>query len=210
MVVHLIITCLFFNRPLDLNKLKNIYTENTYLIAFLCQINNLNFYFSFFSDFSWQINWKSLWLAIFKTTWRCLFCRKFNNIALNINSVMSIGDWGAKTVYSQWCYLISKWRVFIFFVEELKIQMQFVKKLRVYGAATFRIILNSACSKMLVTLKIFQFHDMLNESERYRVTANGLYVAVWISVSLYRYSYSSKSAFHVIVLLWSNTYCNSA
>ena len=34
--------------------------------------------------------------------------------------------------------------------------------------------LNSACSKMLVTLKIFQFHDMLNESERYRVTANGL------------------------------------
>ena len=34
--------------------------------------------------------------------------------------------------------------------------------------------LNSACSKMLVTVKIFQFHDMLNESERYRVTANGL------------------------------------
>ena len=36
--------------------------------------------------------------------------------------------------------------------------------------------LNSACSKMLVTVKIFQFHDMLNESERYRVTANGLHV----------------------------------
>jgi hypothetical protein len=36
--------------------------------------------------------------------------------------------------------------------------------------------LNSACSKMLVAVKIFQFHDMLNESERYRVTVNGLQV----------------------------------
>jgi hypothetical protein len=34
--------------------------------------------------------------------------------------------------------------------------------------------LDSACSKMLVAVKIFQFHDMLNESERHRVTANGL------------------------------------
>ena len=37
--------------------------------------------------------------------------------------------------------------------------------------------LDSACLKMLVPVEIFQyclFYDMLNESERYRVTANGL------------------------------------
>jgi hypothetical protein len=35
--------------------------------------------------------------------------------------------------------------------------------------------LNSACSKVLVPVKIFQFHDMHYESERYRDAANGLY-----------------------------------
>jgi hypothetical protein len=34
--------------------------------------------------------------------------------------------------------------------------------------------LNTACSKVLVPVKIFQFQDMLNESERYRDAANGL------------------------------------
>jgi hypothetical protein len=34
--------------------------------------------------------------------------------------------------------------------------------------------LNSACSKVLVPVKIFQFQDMGNESERYRDAANGL------------------------------------
>ena len=34
--------------------------------------------------------------------------------------------------------------------------------------------LNSACSKVLVPVKIFQFHDMHYESERYRDAANGL------------------------------------
>jgi hypothetical protein len=34
--------------------------------------------------------------------------------------------------------------------------------------------LNSACSKVLVPAKIFQFQDMGNESERYRDAANGL------------------------------------
>jgi hypothetical protein len=34
--------------------------------------------------------------------------------------------------------------------------------------------LNSACSKVLVPIKIFQFHDMHYEIERYREAANGL------------------------------------
>jgi hypothetical protein len=34
--------------------------------------------------------------------------------------------------------------------------------------------LNLACSKVLVPVKIFQFQDMGNESERYRDAANGL------------------------------------
>ena len=33
---------------------------------------------------------------------------------------------------------------------------------------------NSACLKVLVPVKIFQFQDMLIESERYRDAANGL------------------------------------
>jgi hypothetical protein len=33
---------------------------------------------------------------------------------------------------------------------------------------------NSACLKVLVPVKIFQFQDMLNESERYRDAAKGL------------------------------------
>ena len=33
----------------------------------------------------------------------------------------------------------------------------------------------SPCLKKLCSVKFPQFHDMLNESERYRVTANGLY-----------------------------------
>jgi hypothetical protein len=35
---------------------------------------------------------------------------------------------------------------------------------------------NSACLKVLVPVKIFQFQDMLNESERYQDAANGLYI----------------------------------
>jgi hypothetical protein len=34
--------------------------------------------------------------------------------------------------------------------------------------------LDSACSKEVSYVKIFQFHDVLNESERYCATANGL------------------------------------
>ena len=34
--------------------------------------------------------------------------------------------------------------------------------------------LNPACSKMLVHVEIFQFQDMLNESERYCDETNGL------------------------------------
>ena len=33
---------------------------------------------------------------------------------------------------------------------------------------------NSACLKVLDPVKIFQFQDMLNESERYQDAANGL------------------------------------
>jgi hypothetical protein len=39
--------------------------------------------------------------------------------------------------------------------------------------------LNSACSKVLVPVKIFQFHDMHYESERYRDAANGLLMLMW-------------------------------
>jgi hypothetical protein len=124
--------------------------------------------------FYWQINWKSLWLAILKTTWLCLFCSKSNNIALNLNSVMSIGDWGSKTAYSEWYYLISKWRVFIFVRRRTENTNAICEKTAGLRSGNFSD-LNSACSKMLVTVKIFQFHDMLNESERYRVTANGLW-----------------------------------
>jgi hypothetical protein len=35
--------------------------------------------------------------------------------------------------------------------------------------------LNSACSKVLVPVKIFQFYHIHYESERYRDAANGLY-----------------------------------
>jgi hypothetical protein len=35
--------------------------------------------------------------------------------------------------------------------------------------------LKSACSKVLVPVRIFQFQDRGNESERYRNAANGLY-----------------------------------
>ena len=35
---------------------------------------------------------------------------------------------------------------------------------------------NSACLKVLVPVKIFQFQDMLDESERYQDAANGLVV----------------------------------
>jgi hypothetical protein len=35
--------------------------------------------------------------------------------------------------------------------------------------------LNSACSKVLLPVKIFQFHDMHYESEQYREAANGLF-----------------------------------
>ena len=38
--------------------------------------------------------------------------------------------------------------------------------------------LNSACSKVLVPVKIFQFHHMHYESERYRDAANGLSVTI--------------------------------
>ena len=39
---------------------------------------------------------------------------------------------------------------------------------------------NSACLNVLVPVKIFQFQDMLNESERYRDAANGLVYLVII------------------------------
>jgi hypothetical protein len=86
---------------------------------------------------------------------------------------MSIGDWGAKTAYSEWCYLISKWRVFILVRLRTENTNAICEKSAGLRSGNFSD-LNSACSKMLVTVKIFQFHDMLNESERYRVTANGL------------------------------------
>jgi hypothetical protein len=49
------------------------------------------------------------------------------------------------------------------------------KKTQVLRSGNFSD-LNSACSKVLVPVKIFQFHDMHYESERYRDAANGLIV----------------------------------
>jgi hypothetical protein len=51
--------------------------------------------------------------------------------------------------------------------------------------------LNSACSKVLVPVKIFQFHHMHYESERYRDAANGLlpppggYVIIWVCMCVW-------------------------
>jgi hypothetical protein len=60
-----------------------------------------------------------------------------------------------------------------FVMKLVKIKLQFVRKLQVYEAGTVSD-LNSACSKVLVSVKIFQFQDMGNESERYWDLANGL------------------------------------
>ena len=38
----------------------------------------------------------------------------------------------------------------------------------------------SLCLRVLVSVKIFQFQDMLNESERYQEAANGLLVVFFI------------------------------
>ena len=79
---------------------------------------------------------------------------------------MSIGDWGAKTfktAYSEGCYLISKWRVFIFVRRRTENTNAICEKTAGLRSGNFSD-LNSACSKMLVTVKIFQFHDMLNEN----------------------------------------------
>ena len=38
---------------------------------------------------------------------------------------------------------------------------------------------NSTCLKKLCSVKFPQFHDMLNESERYQVTANGLTIRLF-------------------------------
>ena len=40
---------------------------------------------------------------------------------------------------------------------------------------------NSACVKVLVPVKIFQFEDMLNESERYQDAANGLMLFTFLT-----------------------------
>jgi hypothetical protein len=44
---------------------------------------------------------------------------------------------------------------------------------------------NSACLKLLDPVKIFQFQDMLNESERYQDAANGLKSANRIKVEIF-------------------------
>jgi hypothetical protein len=46
--------------------------------------------------------------------------------------------------------------------------------------------LNSACSKVLVPVKIFQFHHMHYESERYRDAANGLVILLVLNTVIYR------------------------
>ena len=55
--------------------------------------------------------------------------------------------------------------------------------------------LNSACSKVLVPVKIFQFHDMHYESERYRdaveLCPRGMHVVAFFTVLLNK-SYSTS------------------
>ena len=53
--------------------------------------------------------------------------------------------------------------------------------------------LNSACSKVLVPVKIFQFHDMHYESERYRDAANGLLTTDAYSIFLKDHFFLSYS-----------------
>ena len=59
-------------------------------------------------------------------------------------------------------------------VERVELKWDFMKKLRVGGAAGNFSDSNSPCLRKLCSAKFPQFHDMLNESERYRVTANDL------------------------------------
>ena len=54
-------------------------------------------------------------------------------------------------------------------------KMSVRKKTADYSARIKFLDLNSACSKMLVHVKIFQFQDMLNESEGYYDATNGLF-----------------------------------
>ena len=59
--------------------------------------------------------------------------------------------------------------------------------------------LNSACRKVLVPVKIFQFQDMLNESVRYRDRTNGLF---FMKLILYSYENMGKQIY-TEVFLWS-------
>ena len=61
--------------------------------------------------------------------------------------------------------------------------------------------LNSACSKVLVPVKIFQFHHMHYESERYRDAANGLNVQFVLCITSCRNEqifYTLQLKLHVI------------
>ena len=55
--------------------------------------------------------------------------------------------------------------------------------------------LNSACSKMLVHVKIFQFQDMLNESERYCDATKGLFKTFVLVLILWHLQHSFYSMF---------------
>ena len=69
-------------------------------------------------------------------------------------------------------------------VERVRIKIDFTKKLRVRGAATFQIQTPRVWKKVF-SVKFPQFHGMLNESERYRVTANSLCLNVSFNVMVF-------------------------
>ena len=71
---------------------------------------------------------------------------------------------------------------------------------------------NSACLKVLVPVKIFQFQDMLNESERYQDAANGLFQTISLKVStncscLYRFCIVSNSAWTFLLVYLMHFSC---
>ena len=64
---------------------------------------------------------------------------------------------------------------------------------------------NSAYLKVLVHVKIFQFQDMLNESERYRDAANGLmkiYALVEVDLQLSSTLYDNKMLIKANLQFW--------
>jgi hypothetical protein len=67
--------------------------------------------------------------------------------------------------------------------------------------------LNSACSKLLVPVKIFQFHDMHYERERYRDAVNGLLLK-FMALVRHRYIWYTMDIGHNLIICLKFKFCN--